>query len=119
MGIGLMPGLGMGNSQANGNGPWPEDVMGVDTGLVNKTEKGVPGKGKANATMVTGQRRETGAETYIEIKAPATVGNRSSVPYIKVLPSYRKKAESALDRQQIPKEHQKRVKEYFEGLGGK
>lgn len=91
--------------------------MGVDTGLVNKSEKGVAGKGKASPTMVMGQRQDKGEETYIEIKAPAQLGKRSSVPYINVLPSYRKKAESALDRQQIPKEHQKRVKEYFEGLG--
>ena len=52
----------------------------------------------------------------IEIKAPTTVGNRSSVPYTQVLPSYKKKAESAMNRQEIPKEHQKRVKAYFESL---
>jgi hypothetical protein len=84
---------------------------------INKLDKGVAGGGKTNATQVTGQRRETGEqEQYVEIKAPTTVGNRSSVPYVKVLPSYKKKAESALNKQEIPKEHQKRVKEYFEGL---
>jgi hypothetical protein len=46
------------------------------------------------------------------------VGNRSSVPFRNVLPSYEKKAESALNRQQIPKQHQRRVKEYFDSLTG-
>jgi hypothetical protein len=84
---------------------------------VAHTEKAWTEKGKGKITSVTGSRRPTGEETYIEIKAPSTIGNHSSVPYVKVLPSYRKKAESALNRQQIPKEHEKRVKEYFESLG--
>jgi hypothetical protein len=89
-----------------------------NTGTINKSEKGNPGQGKATPTWSPTQRRETpGPEIYTEIKAPTTIGNRSSVPYVKVLPSYRKKAESALDRQQIPKQHEKRVKEYFESLG--
>lgn len=76
-------------------------------------------QGKGNPDMIHGSRRTTpGEEQYIEIKAPSTVGNRSAVPYVTVLPSYKKKAESALNRQQIPKEHEKRVKEYFESLGG-
>ena len=74
---------------------------------------------KATPSMITGSHRPIGEEAYVEIKAPSTVGNRSAVPYVKVLPSYRKKAESALNRQQIPKEHEKRVKEYFDSLGGK
>jgi hypothetical protein len=76
-------------------------------------------KAKATPSMITGSQRPTGEQAYVEIKAPSTVGNRSSVPYVRVLPSYRRKAESALNRQQIPKEHEKRVKEYFESLGGK
>jgi hypothetical protein len=88
-----------------------------DSGMINKLDKEAESKGTTQATMITGQKRETsGEETYIEIKAPTNVGTRSSVPYTKVLPSYRRKAESALNRQEIPKEHQKRVKEYFESL---
>ena len=100
-------------------GPGPDDdKMLLDTGRVNKLDKEAVGAGKTTATQVKGQRREgVGEETYVEIKAPTTVGNRTSVPYVKVLPSYRKKAESALDRQQIPKEHEKRVREYFNSLG--
>ena len=66
---------------------------------------------------VTGQRRETGPETYIEIKGPTGVGSKSSTPYTRVLPKYKKQAEQAVNRQEIPREHQKRVKEYFDSLG--
>jgi len=99
-------------------GPGTHERMMKDIGMVNHSEHGGEGKGKGNASMVTGQQRPTvGEQAYVEIKAPTTVGNRSSVPYVKVLPSYRKKAESALGHQQIPKEYEKRVKEYFESLG--
>lgn len=94
------------------------DIMSYDSGKINKLSKEAAGAGKTTATMISGSRRETaGEDAYIEIKAPTTVGTRSSVPYIKVLPSYRKKAESALNRQEIPKEYQERVRQYFGGLG--
>ncbi len=118
-----MGGLGCGLQSVvpipGAGGPGPDnDKMLFDSGRVNKLDKGVKGAGNANATQVLGQVREgPGEDPYVEIKAPTTVGNRSSVPYVRVLPSYRKKAESALDRQQIPKEHEKRVREYFNGLG--
>ena len=51
-----------------------------------------------------------------EIKAPTFKGTRSSVSYEKVLPSYKQKAESALKKQDIPKQHQARVKRYFDSL---
>ena len=102
-----------------GGGGVSKDDFFADTGVINKLDEGVEGQGKTNATMVTGQRREgMGEDAYVEIKAPTNVGTRSSIPYTKVLPSYKRKAESALNRQEIPKEHQKRVKEYFESLSG-
>jgi hypothetical protein len=88
-----------------------------DIGKVNHTDKAVKSEGSTTASMITGaQRPGLGDEPYIEIKAPTTLGNRSAVPYVNVLPSYRKKAESALNRQEIPKAQEKRVKEYFESL---
>jgi hypothetical protein len=103
-----------------GAGAPSDDVYAGDSGQINKLDKSVPGRGKTSATMVTGKRDESkGREAYIEIKAPTSVGTRTSVPYRQVLPSYRKKAEAALDRKEIPKEHQKRVREYFESLTGK
>jgi hypothetical protein len=100
-----------------GVGAPSQDQWGGDSGMINKLDKPVESKGKTEATMISGQKREgAGEESYIEIKAPTNVGTRSSVPYTRVLPSYKRKAESALNRQEIPKEHQKRVKEYFESL---
>lgn len=87
-----------------------------DTGHVNKLDKPEEGKGKTSIAQVTGARRETGEDSFVEIKAPTTVGNRTSVPYRTVLPSYRKKAEEALGHKEIPKQHEKRVRAYFDSL---
>lgn len=110
-GLGILPGL---------PAPGPDnDKMLVDTGRVNKLNKPVETKGKGQAEFVATQRDDarSGQETYIEIKAPTTVGTMSSVPYRQVLPKYKEKAESAVRKSQIPKEHQARVKKYFDSLG--
>jgi hypothetical protein len=111
VGLGIrptMPGIG---------GP-SNDIWAGDNKKINKLDKGVAGGGKTFTTQVTGSKRPTGeSDPYIEFKAPTMVGNRSSIPYAKVLPSYKKRAESALNRQEIPKEYQGRVKEYFKSLG--
>ena len=96
----------------------PIDFMTVDTGRINKNESGKEGQGKTTLTQIKGDRQEKGDESYIEIKGPTTIGNRSGVKYSKVLPSYKKKAEEAMNRKTIPKQHEKRVKEYFESLTG-
>ena len=102
-----------------GPGAPTEDVWQGDNGHVYKLEKPAASKGTTTTSVISGDVREAkGPQAYVEIKAPSLVGNRSSVPYQNILPSYSKKAESALDRQQIPKEHQKRVKDYFESLTG-
>lgn len=109
-GLGSLLGLGM---------PMPgpdNDVMLFDTGKVNHNKDGKAGQGNTNLTQIKGERRDTGEEAYIEIKGPTTVGTRTSVKYTKVLPSYKKKAEEAIDKKSIPKQHEKRVKEYFDSL---
>ncbi|CAN5429799.1 hypothetical protein BH11ARM2_BH11ARM2_08790 [soil metagenome] len=110
MGLGLGPGKpGPGNASHGG--------AFSNTEFVYKLPKGVKGEGKATPTMIMGAPRPVGEETYVEIKAPTTVGTRSSIPYMKALPSYKHKAEEAMRDDKIPKEHEKRVKAYFEGLG--
>ena len=96
----------------------PIDFMTTDTGKINKSEKGEQGQGSTSLTQIKGDRQKNGDESYIEIKGPTTVGNRSGIKYTKVLPSYRKKAEEAMNKKAIPKQHEKRVKEYFESLTG-
>lgn len=95
-----------------------QDNFYKNLGTVPQSEDEKDIKATPDARMVTGQRREEGDEAYIEIKGPATVGNRSSTPYMKVLPKYKKRAEEALGKQKIPPEHQSRVKEYFKSLQG-
>ncbi len=119
-------GLGLKGLQIPGSGtppPGPGDTTpGIwqgDTGKIHKLDKPEASRGTTTTDVVNpDQRPSTGPQAYVEIRAPSTVGNRTSVPYRDVLPSYQKKAESALDRQQIPKEHQERVKKYFESLTG-
>lgn len=116
-GLGMGLGLGLGLGQGNPS-PGPDnDTMISDTGHVNKG-KPEQGKGKGNAIYAPTERDNTrpGLEMTFEIKAPTFKGTKSSVPYQKVLPSYTKKAESALSQNEIPKEHQQRVKRYFESL---
>lgn len=70
-------------------------------------------------TAIRGDRDENrGQDSYQEIKAPTTVGGKTSVPYSKVLPQYRETAESAVSNNQVKARHRKRVKDYFESLSG-
>ncbi len=74
-----------------------------------------PGK----ATAIRGNRDENrGQDAYQEIKAPTSIGGRTSVPYNEVLPQYRESAESAVSNNQVKARHRKRVKDYFESLSG-
>lgn len=94
--------------------------MGEDTHRVKMREKEMDLKGtESKTTMIQGQRANQGTESYIEVRGPTGVGLKSSVPYQKVLPSYKKKAEEAMRTSKIPKSHQKRVRDYFDSLGGK
>ena len=116
-GMGMIAGgLGLGIPGMSGAGAPSQDIYTGDTGRVNHNDKPIANQGKTSATAVRGSRRETGPDTYVEIKAPTSLGMRTSVPYRQVLPSYKKKAESAMNRQEIPKEHERRVRAYFESL---
>jgi hypothetical protein len=101
-----------------GNGGRSKDNFFSNTGVVPMSDKESDIKSSPLPIGVTGQRSEKGTETYIEIKGPTGVGDKSSTPYTKVLPKYKKQAEKALQRQRIPREHQKKVKDYFNSLGG-
>lgn len=118
-GFGFLPGMGMPGMHSWGPSGPGQDNMFENRDDVPLTDK--PEDTKAKATMpisTRGQRQDKGDERYIEIRGPVKPGQKSSINYFKVLPSYRKQAENALDKDRIPKEHQKRVKEYFESLNG-
>ncbi|MCW5942015.1 MAG: hypothetical protein KIS66_07270 [Fimbriimonadaceae bacterium] len=103
-------------SLGRGKGGRSQDMFYAGAGDNAMEDQEQPGAGKTTPTQVRGQRRNEGEETFVEIKAPTALGTRSSVPYLKVLPKYRTRMESAIDKKEIPKEHEKRVREYFEGL---
>ncbi len=108
----------MGPGQRGAGGPSTQFFY-PDAGGIYLTDEERESAGKATPTAVRGRKRDIpGEEAYVEIRGPATTGNRSSVPYQKVLPSYKKRAEEAVNRQQIPPEHQQRVRKYFESLQG-
>jgi hypothetical protein len=95
-----------------------QDTYFSNSGWINKGN-GEKSKGSTYTTAITGQTREVpGQNAYVEMRGPTGQGLRSSIPYQKVLPSYKHKADEAMNRQEIPPEHQKRVKKYFESLGG-
>ncbi len=112
---GMMPGFARLVPMWGPSGPGQDNFY-RNIGQIPVNAKGEDIKAKADAKMIKGERQEGGEETYIEIKGPSGLGERSKTPYYKVLSKYRKQAEDALDKDKIPKEHQARVKNYFESL---
>lgn len=104
--------------QRLGPGSPTTDMWAGNTGVVPQGDKRDI-KAKTQPVQVTGERGRQGTETYVDIKGPSGVGMRSKTPYSAALPKYRKSAEQAIDRQEIPKSQQKRVRDYFDSLGGK
>ena len=88
---------------------------------LNMNSKESAGQGKTNVIGVRGDRREDALEPsmYMEERGPAKLTGPSSLPLLKNVPASKRKAEEAIDKQQIPKQHQERVKKYFESLEGK
>jgi len=112
--------MGDGGSQdPNGTPSTGSDDNFADTGKVVKSDKEMQTKGSTTATRVTGAWNDKQGEQWsVTVKAPTQLGNRSSVPYQSVMPKYRKAAEKALSSGKIPKDQEKRVKEYFDSLNG-
>jgi len=110
--------LGINPIRGFGQGGRSKDDFFAGYGGINKSDQEEKGEGQTNLLGVRGQRRNEGEEWFVEVKAPSAMGDRTSVPYGKVLPQYKDAAEKSIERQEIPKEHEKRVREYFESLGG-
>ncbi|HRK20889.1 MAG TPA: hypothetical protein PLX06_03740 [Fimbriimonadaceae bacterium] len=112
LGMGILPGLPM------PGGPMPGGAYnGSDR--INKLSDPVKGEGKTKNARISGERNPNqGKETYVEVKGPASLGKPSQVPYLKVLPKYQQAAEEALRKQKVPKDQEKRVRDYFRAIGG-
>jgi DNA repair exonuclease SbcCD ATPase subunit len=111
LGLGLMGLI----PQWGASGPGQDNFF-RDIGQVPQSENEQDIKAGTDVKGVRGNRQEKGDETYMEIKGPASLGERSKTPYFKVMPKYRKQAEEAMNKDRIPKEHQKRVRDYFDSL---
>lgn len=111
----MMSMMGMNSNNSGGNNE------GGNYQGEGENEKGDPMtlEGKGKITAIRGDRDEKrGNDTYSEIKAPTMMGSRTSVPYDKVLPGYKKSAESAVSNNKVKGKHRDRVREYFEQLSG-
>ncbi|MCH7904726.1 MAG: hypothetical protein IH944_09205 [Armatimonadetes bacterium] len=118
LGSGLGLSLNMNVLRGFGSGGRSKDNFYAGYGGINLSEEEQKGEGQTNALGVRGQRRAEGEEYFVEVRAPSPMGDRTTVPYQEVLPRYNEAAEKAIEREEIPKEHEKRVKEYFESLSG-
>lgn len=73
-------------------------------------------KVKFSDRVVTSQIGGKGPETYTEVVGPSAPGGKTGVPYQNVLPQYRKAAESALNKEDIPPRLRGKVRNYFNSL---
>jgi hypothetical protein len=110
----MMSALGM----LGGEGAVGSDDDFADTGKIERRDDEMETPGKTRTTAVRGEWSDKGDSYSVEIKAPTKLGGTSSVPYQKRLPSARRSAEQAIQREKVPKEHQRRVREYFDSLAG-
>ncbi len=113
LGMCMMPGMMTPVGSATHGGAFS------DINWVNKLDKPEKGGGKTLPARVSGERHpELGRETFVETRGPARLGAPSKVPYLNILPKYRQAMEDAMKKQQIPKDQEKRVRDYFRSIGG-
>jgi cell fate (sporulation/competence/biofilm development) regulator YmcA (YheA/YmcA/DUF963 family) len=106
-------GLSLGDK---GRGAVSEDKWVGAHGSLSIDDKSSLLKVKFEDRIVTSQIGNKGPETYTEVIGPSTPGGRSGVPYQNVLPKYRKAAESALNKEDIPPRLRGKVRNYFDAL---
>lgn len=66
--------------------------------------------------VIQSQIGEKGPQSYLEVIGPSAVGDRSAIPYQKVLPRYEKSAETVLKKSDIPPRLRGKVRDYFDSL---
>jgi hypothetical protein len=87
---------------------------------LNMIDKEAKGQGKTNVVGAEADHRpDEGPAPYLEQRGMAKLSGPSSIPMMADVRASERKAEEAIDHQRIPKEHQERVKRYFEALEGR
>jgi hypothetical protein len=128
MGLGKCPGAGMalngmaacrGGLQSGKGGVGPGDGMSqYDPNRPHDVNRQAPSRIPTQHynTRIPGQQGDQGESYSIEIMgAPDKAGN-ARVPYYEVYPDYRRAAEDALSREDVPGPYRDRVKTYFDSL---
>lgn len=115
---GLGAGMGAGGLSlgAKGRGGISADKWVGAHGSLSVDDKSSLLKVKFEDRIVTSQIGNKGPETYTEVIGPSAPGGKSGVPYQNVLPEYRKAAESALNKEDIPPRLRGKVRNYFDSL---
>ena len=109
----LMQGLQMGGAPSTTPGP----PSGAHINMSNEEAKG---EGKTNEIGIQAEVKPNSQPApYIEQKGLAKLTGPSNIPLLADVAASSRKAEEAITNQRIPKEHQQRVKRYFEALEGK
>jgi len=85
-------------------------------GELNMEDKSALLNVKWEDRLIHSQIGEKGPQSYVEVIAPPPAGERSAVPYQKVLPKYEKSAETVLKKSQIPPRLRGKVRDYFDSL---
>jgi hypothetical protein len=67
-------------------------------------------------TRIPGQQGEKGESYSIQVLGAPDQPGKAKVPYYQVYSDYRKAAEHALDREDVPGPYRQRVRTYFESL---
>lgn len=71
---------------------------------------------KTKEMKAPSQIGESGQMQKLEVEGAPDPHAKSGVPYFEVYPQYRTAAEKAMTRQEVPVEHRKRVRDYFDSL---
>ena len=117
-GLGTCFGLGLGAGIGGiRQGPaWDKGEYGGQPELFNQGDKQPELKIPMKDIAISGQQPLLpGPAEYQDFEAPPLPGG-TSIPLKQALPTYQKKAEQALNQQNIPPAERKRVKRYFESL---
>lgn len=115
-GMGANFGMGAGMGGIRQGAAWDKGEYVGQPELFNQGEKQPELKIPMKDTAISGQQPLLpGPAEYQDFEAPPVAGG-TSIPLKQALPTYQKKAEQALNQQNIPPAERKRVKRYFESL---
>jgi len=120
LGLGqALVGLRLAMGGLSGRGVGPDIGLGrYSPNVPHNVNRGAPTRiaTKHYDARIPAKQGEKGEAYSIQVLGAPDQPGKSKVPYYKVYSDYRKVAEHALDREDVPGPYRKRVKTYFESL---